>query len=106
MLNRKLELVRTLLVVRDITEFTAEYLSHNLYQFEEETERHMAYALSNNLLRATQLIESELGELGHQCKERIYSLRSFKNVRYLEADLVGLVKKHIEYKSNQRTTEK
>lgn len=103
MLNRELTLVKTLLTVHDITEFAAEYLSQNLYHFDDKSEQNMAYALSNNLHRATFMVQATLSKHGFHCKERIYSQYSFKNVKYLDADLIGLVKKHIQQKAKQKT---
>ena len=104
MLNKELTLVKSLLAVHDISVFAAEYLSQNLYHFDDKSDQHMFYALSSNLHRAAQIIEAELIEQGFHCKERIYSQHSFKNVKYLDADLIGLVKKHIQQKVKQKVT--
>lgn len=102
MFDKDIQFIRRLMVVRDVTGFSAEYLIQKLHHFEGQEEQHLICTLCSNLHRATHLIEVEVIKLGMQRELRPYSHHSFSNLNYLEVDLVEVVKQHIGQKEKNQ----
>ncbi|WP_196140668.1 hypothetical protein [Aliikangiella sp. G2MR2-5] len=100
------KLIKALLEARDICYFTSDYLLKNLHQFKIATEQHLIYAISSNLNRSGHKLEMEMLALGINFKDRPYSVNSFQNLSYLEADLLALVDKYITQNQERKKQQK
>lgn len=102
LINHVTQRNNTLIEIRDINGFVADYIMQHLYELHTEEQRVIIYNLCSNLYRAQHELELILVNKGVSINERSYNPKSFTSVKYINLDIQRVVADFVEkQKDNQ-----
>ncbi len=102
LINHFTERNNTLIKIRDINGFIADYIMQHLYELHSDEQREIIYNLCSNLYRAQHALELILVNKGVAINNRPYNPKSFESVRYINVDIQWVVADFVEkQKDNQ-----